>query len=95
MNYYIDVGVAYAKLLLITCLRNKNPPGNQNFFLSMLLLSDSLLPLYLKTNSKFVMRRGSRGAEAIEHVLGPPELSQDPSLHHPFDGFLKSICSPK
>ncbi len=29
MNSYTDEGVAHAELLLVTCLRKENPPGNE------------------------------------------------------------------
>jgi hypothetical protein len=44
MNSYADVGIAYAEILLVTCLRKENSPGNKNLLLSVLLLQDSLLP---------------------------------------------------
>jgi hypothetical protein len=38
MNSYTDEGVAYAELLLVTCLRNETPPENKNLLLPVLLL---------------------------------------------------------
>jgi hypothetical protein len=38
MNSYTDEGIAHEELLLVTCLRNDNPPGNKNLLLLVLLL---------------------------------------------------------
>jgi hypothetical protein len=38
MNSYTDEGIVYVKFLLVTCLRKKNPPGNKNLLLPVLLL---------------------------------------------------------
>ncbi len=49
---------------------------------------------YLKTKPKLVMCWGERLGRAIEHVPDPPELSQDPPLHHPFCGFRNPSAVP-
>jgi hypothetical protein len=38
MNYYTNKGIVHAELLLVTCLRKENPPGNKNFLLPVLFL---------------------------------------------------------
>jgi hypothetical protein len=51
-----------------------------------LLKSSSLSPVPQK-DAKISLVLGAGEGRAIERVPGPPELSQDPSLHHPFSDF--------
>jgi hypothetical protein len=73
------VGIAHAELLLVTCLRKENPPGNKNHLLSVRLLSDSLSPPVPqnKASVSYVWKKRGCGG----HRAGPwPHLPVSRSL---------------
>jgi hypothetical protein len=74
----------------------ENPPGIKNllFLQVVCLIHFRLSPIPNKTLNISPVS-GDGALDDIERVPGPPELSQDPSLHHSFSGFLLSLCSPK
>jgi hypothetical protein len=93
MNSYTNTGVAHAELLLVTCFEKENPPGNKNLFLQCVFCVVPCSLQYLITMPKSVLRQGEGEGRAIERVPGHPELSHDPSLHHPF-GFRSPSAVP-
>ncbi len=87
MYSYTDAGGAHAELLLVTCLIRKTLRGIKTSSHQCVFCKAPCCLYYLTQKPMSVWYRGGGERRAIEHVSGPPELSQDPSLHHPFGGF--------
>ncbi len=87
MNSYTDAGVAHAELQLVTRLKRKTLRGIKTTFLQNVFWRVTCCLQYLKTKPKSVVCWGKGEGKAIEHVSGPPKLTQDHSLHHSLGGF--------
>jgi hypothetical protein len=69
-------------------LRRKTLWGIKTFSLQCIFCKVPCSLQYVKIMPKLVLCWGEGEERAIERVTGPTELSQDPSLHHPFGGIL-------
>ncbi len=87
LHSYVNAGIAHAKLLLVTCLKKKALWGIKTSY-QCIFCSVPCSLQNLKTEPMLVLCWGEEEGRAIERVPVPPELSQDPSLHHPSSGFL-------
>jgi hypothetical protein len=88
MYSYTDAGVAHVELLLVPCLKGKTLRGIKTSSHQWVFYGVPCSLQYIKTEPKVVVCWGEGDGRAIERVSGPPELSQDTSLHHPSSGFL-------